>query len=201
MNTMTKTMIAGVVLLGAVNMEASAQTKYRVPLSSAYQGINNWFDHNGGINPNGYFLRYDGNTIPKYDGHKGTDFNHSSGGVWAGANGTVIFVKNDCVQGNTICEGGRGNNVRISHPDGRVSVYAHLSQGSIPVVVGQQVLCSALIGNIGNTGDSQGAHLHFSVWSDSTPTNPIDPFGGTYSNGGYSYWVNQNGGLPTGQCQ
>lgn len=52
-------------------------------------------------------------------------------------------------------------------------VFMHLRTGSIPVREGQAVHTGQRIGEVGNTGRSSGAHLHFEVWTG----------GGWYSGG------------------
>jgi murein DD-endopeptidase MepM/ murein hydrolase activator NlpD len=52
-------------------------------------------------------------------------------------------------------------------------VFMHLRRGSIPVRPGQHVRAGDLVGEVGNTGRSFGAHLHFEVW-----------VGGWYEKGG-----------------
>ena len=54
-----------------------------------------------------------------------------------------------------------GNVVRIDHGDGNTSLYAHLSR--IDVQRGQWVEQGQVIGAVGNTGNSFGAHLHFEI--------------------------------------
>lgn len=56
-------------------------------------------------------------------------------------------------------ETGYGNVVKIDHPGGFETVYAHLSK--IDVHVGQSVTVGQVIAKSGNTGWSTGAHLHF----------------------------------------
>jgi len=65
----------------------------------------------------------------------------------------------------------RGREVWIRHPDGRVSVYAHLSQVAPWIEVGTQVLRGDWIGNVGNSGTraeaegrKNGARLLFELW-------------------------------------
>lgn len=54
-----------------------------------------------------------------------------------------------------------GNVVRIDHGDGNTSLYAHLSR--IDVQQGQWVEQGQVVGAVGNTGNSFGAHLHFEI--------------------------------------
>ncbi len=77
--------------------------------------------------------------------------------VVAVASGTVQRVKYGW-------NGGYGNYITILHPNGVVTLYAHLSE--ISVASGQPVSAGKIIGNIGNTGHTIGAtgcHLHFEV--------------------------------------
>jgi murein DD-endopeptidase MepM/ murein hydrolase activator NlpD len=55
------------------------------------------------------------------------------------------------------------NYVIIEHSDGTMGNYYHLKQGGAAVQIGQKVLKGDLIGYSGNTGNSSGPHLHFSV--------------------------------------
>ena len=54
---------------------------------------------------------------------------------------------------------GYGNFVQVQHRDNQATAYAHLSR--IDVRKGQHVAQSDLIGKVGSTGASTGAHLHF----------------------------------------
>jgi hypothetical protein len=68
---------------------------------------------------------------------------------------------------------GYGNMVMIDHGNGWQSLYAHLS--SLAVVCGESVGQGAVIGAIGSTGNSSGAHLHFELMNTSAgKVNPWD---------------------------
>ncbi len=57
-------------------------------------------------------------------------------------------------------------------------VFMHLRAGSIPVREGQRVRGGARLGEVGNTGRSFGAHLHFEIWVGGgwfKGGHPIDP--------------------------
>lgn len=65
-----------------------------------------------------------------------------------------------------------GNKIEIRYWDGTVSWYGHLSR--IDVREGQTVMPGDVVGAVGNTGHSFGAHLHIEIH----PTggdNPVDP--------------------------
>jgi murein DD-endopeptidase MepM/ murein hydrolase activator NlpD len=65
--------------------------------------------------------------------------------------------------------------VLIAHPGGYVSEYAHLDDTFAlpPVKAGQVVKTGQVIGFIGLTGITTGAHLHFAVMKDGTPVDPL----------------------------
>jgi len=80
--------------------------------------------------------------------------------------------------------------VRVRHDGGYESIYAHLMQATVSV--GQPVKAGQLIGLADNTGNSFGAHLHFTVkkqgasqagetdfpWDIIDPTPYLEPFSG-----------------------
>jgi len=57
----------------------------------------------------------------------------------------------------------RSNYIRILHDDGTMAVYAHLEANSLRVREGTQVSRGQWIANSGNTGYSNGPHLHFVI--------------------------------------
>lgn len=56
-----------------------------------------------------------------------------------------------------------GNYVIIDHENGEFSFYAHMSENTIPVKVGDRVKQGQAIGKVGNTGNSTEPHLHFQL--------------------------------------
>ena len=68
--------------------------------------------------------------------------------------------------------GGYGNRVEISHGNGYVTLYGHLSK--VNVVVGQTVNRGDVIGLEGSTGRSTGPHLHFEVKLNGVHVNPAN---------------------------
>lgn len=65
-----------------------------------------------------------------------------------------------------------GNMVMISHKDGHITLYAHLSQ--VSVSLGDPVEKGAEIGRVGTTGNSTGPHLHLEVRTKGGNANPMD---------------------------
>ena len=93
--------------------------------------------------------------------HDGTDVAAPSGTkIRATARGTVTFAEYDQFYGNLI---------KIDHGGGLETWYAHLSK--ITSQVGDVVERSTVIGNVGSTGRSTGAHLHYEVHVDGAPVD------------------------------
>jgi murein DD-endopeptidase MepM/ murein hydrolase activator NlpD len=63
-----------------------------------------------------------------------------------------------------------GNVVKIEHGYGISTSYAHLSKAAVKD--GVQVRKGDVIGYVGDTGRSTGAHLHYSVFVNNVPVNP-----------------------------
>ena len=63
--------------------------------------------------------------------------------------------------------GGYGNMIRITHPNGTITVYGHMSK--IIAENGQHVNKGDIIGLVGSTGHSTGPHLHFEVIGGQNP--------------------------------
>ncbi|KOY15600.1 hypothetical protein AMS66_16030 [Paenibacillus xylanivorans] len=84
----------------------------------------------------------------------------------AAADGTVVEIKND-ISDNTPgvmnAEEPAGNFVVIDHGHGEYSITAHIKEGTISVKKGDKVKQGDLIGELGNSGNSSEAHLHFQV--------------------------------------
>jgi LysM repeat protein len=75
--------------------------------------------------------------------------------IYAAADGTVIIARSGG------WNGGYGSYVVISHPNGTQTLYAHMSR--VLTTVGSQVSQGDVIGHVGTTGESTGAHLHFEI--------------------------------------
>ncbi|MBU6214265.1 peptidoglycan DD-metalloendopeptidase family protein [Patescibacteria group bacterium] len=82
--------------------------------------------------------------------------------IHAAADGTVIIVRN-----NGGFNGGYGNYVVITHPNGTQTLYAHLRAAIVSP--GQEVSDSQIIGYVGMTGHTTGPHVHFEVRGAANP--------------------------------
>jgi murein DD-endopeptidase MepM/ murein hydrolase activator NlpD len=69
---------------------------------------------------------------------------------------------------------GYGYHVIIDHGNGFSTLYAHMSD--IYVSVGQAVSQGSVIGKLGSTGRSSGAHLHFEIMKNGAKLNPLGFF-------------------------
>jgi murein DD-endopeptidase MepM/ murein hydrolase activator NlpD len=94
--------------------------------------------------------------------HAGLDFRGPIGApIYAAAKGKVSYVGQ---------RSGYGNVVEISHGNGLVTRYAHMSHFASRV--GEEVAPGDVIGAIGSTGRSTGPHLHFEVRINGRAVNP-----------------------------
>ena len=98
--------------------------------------------------------------------HHGVDL----AGTWKAqlrppASGVVTFAGRD---------GGFGKVVRIEHAHGIETVYAHLS--SVQVSTGSFVTPQDVLGTMGNTGRSDGMHLHYEIRINGKSKDPEEFF-------------------------
>lgn len=94
--------------------------------------------------------------------HSGLDFRGPMGApIYSAAQGRVSFVGT---------KSGYGKTVEITHGNGVMTRYAHMSRFNARV--GQEVTPGQVIGAIGSTGRSTGPHLHFEVRINDRAVNP-----------------------------
>lgn len=99
--------------------------------------------------------------------HKGLDLAAPEGTpYYAADSGTVLYATN-----GGGWNGGAGNWIVISHGNGITTTYMHSSVTFVSP--GDYVTRGQNIGNVGNTGNSFGAHLHFQVEVDGVAVNPL----------------------------
>lgn len=121
----------------------------------------------GGAVGGGFVWPADSNFLSGNDywsGHLGIDIAAGEGApVYAASSGVVTMAAGGYNYGY-------GNVVQIDHGNGYSTVYAHLSTYFVSVC--QSVSAGAQIATSGNTGNSQGAHLHFEVRQGGGFINP-----------------------------
>lgn len=102
--------------------------------------------------------------------HHGVDISGSaiSGKPIIAADGGVVIEANATSEWGA----GWGYYVLIDHGNGYRTRYAHCS--SVNVSVGQKVAQGQLIGLVGNTGNSYGAHCHFEILVNGSSQNPLN---------------------------
>ena len=93
--------------------------------------------------------------------HGGVDFGGADGEVICAANGKVVFSGELEI---------RGNATIIDHGWGIYTAYYHQSETFVQA--GDIVQEGQIIGRIGNTGRSTGAHLHWEVWAGGVLVEP-----------------------------
>lgn len=97
--------------------------------------------------------------------HQGIDLAANEGTpIYAADNGTIIYSRFN--------DGGYGYLIEIDHSNGYVTYYAHCSK--LVANEGDVVAKGDLIGYVGNTGRSTGAHLHFEVRKNGAPCDPME---------------------------
>ena len=87
--------------------------------------------------------------------------------------GTPVHAAADGIVVGAAPNGRYGNWIRIDHGGKLATVYGHLSAFAPGIEAGTTVARGELIGFVGSTGRSTGAHLHFETQIDGKPVNPI----------------------------
>ncbi len=97
--------------------------------------------------------------------HTGVDY--------AAPAGTPVMSIGDGVVVEKGYKGGGGNTVKVRHNSVYTTAYLHLSRYAKNLQVGSHVSQGEIIGYVGSTGTSTGAHLDFRVWKNGSPINPL----------------------------
>lgn len=110
---------------------------------------------------------FGGRRDPVYGGHE----NHKGQDI-AAKKGTPVYAPGDGVVEVAQCNfNGYGNEIVIDHGFGYKTRYGHLN--TMDVNVGMKVLRGEMIGTVGSTGKSTGAHLHYEVIYKGDYVNPM----------------------------
>lgn len=99
------------------------------------------------------------------DTHKAIDY--------AAPAGTPIVASADGVVAYADWKGGYGIDVEINHEGSYRTLYAHLSRIAKGIKNGVEVKQGQVIGYVGSTGISTGPHLHFAMYRNGSPLNPL----------------------------
>lgn len=182
--------------------------------------VDSWFDHDTpDYRKNDTVLLWDGRLRTAdpyndllgcferrcYDGHDGIDFPYrdpipATPGIYEplliypAAEGRVLATHRACAGGAPKCNGGYGNEVILAHDNGYFTRYSHLDRIDVPDEP-VSVTRATVLGTMGSTGNSFGAHLHFAVhldngngqWDGGAVDRPTDPFG--WSGSGLDPWT------------
>ncbi len=97
--------------------------------------------------------------------HYGVDYAAPYGTpIKAAGDGHIAFLGN---------KNGYGHTIYIKHADHYETVYAHMEHFAHNIRAGSFVHQGEVIGYVGNSGLSTGAHLHFEIRYDNIPRNPL----------------------------
>ncbi|MDO9208100.1 MAG: peptidoglycan DD-metalloendopeptidase family protein [Sulfuricurvum sp.] len=103
--------------------------------------------------------------LHRYRAHLGIDYGARSGTpILATGDGRVSFVGTSR---------GYGKTTKIRHSNGLISLYAHQKSFKSGLSNGSNVKQGDVIGYVGSSGLSSGPHLHFGMYSGSTPIDPM----------------------------
>jgi len=105
------------------------------------------------------------------DGTQNTDWVGFGEPIHAVADGTVVLTRDGLPDippmtknpGLRTPEDYAGNNVIVAIGHGRYAVFDHLVRGSVRVRRGQRVRAGQVVGKLGNSGNTDGPHLHFGI--------------------------------------
>lgn len=126
--------------------------------------------------------------LKNFVNHDGLDLMAPLGtDVLATADGVVTLVQKT--------QKGSGNRVEITHGDGYVTAYSHLSD--ILVTRGKSVKQGSVIGRVGSSGMSFATHLHYSIYKDGQAVDPLNYFFADLNPDDYRSMINMS--INTGQ--
>ena len=117
------------------------------------------------------WLQLDDGAFSSGDGSKNEDWFGYGADLFAVAAGTVVYVRdgmpeqapNAAPAAPVVPEDYAGNQIILEIAPGVYALYGHLQTGSVAVKVGDRVAAGQTIARLGNSGNSNGPHLHFSI--------------------------------------
>jgi len=92
---------------------------------------------------------------------------------WGSSTGTPVFAAGNGIIEKSGWEGGYGKYIRIRHANGYETAYGHLSAFARGMETGKKVRQGQMIGYVGSTGLSTGAHLHYEILINGRFVDPM----------------------------
>jgi murein DD-endopeptidase MepM/ murein hydrolase activator NlpD len=92
---------------------------------------------------------------------------------WAAPNGTPIYASGNGAVEKVGWESGYGKYVRLHHANGYQTAYGHMSAFARGLQSGARVHQGQIIGYVGSTGLSTGAHLHYEIMVNGRFVDPM----------------------------
>lgn len=92
---------------------------------------------------------------------------------WAAPHGTPIYAAGNGEVDRVGWEGGYGKYVRIRHTNGYETAYGHMTAYAKGIAEGAKVRQGQVIGFVGSTGLSTGAHLHYEIMVNGRFVDPM----------------------------
>lgn len=119
-------------------------------------------------------LNFQGKELPQpylyYSSHDGIDFGLPLN--------TPILAAESGVASYFYQDKGLGNAILISHPNGYITIYGHMSSEDLITKTQINVIKGQKIGKVGMSGNTNGPHLHFTTYNGpKVLNNKVDPFG------------------------
>ncbi|MGE3246785.1 MAG: M23 family metallopeptidase, partial [Beijerinckiaceae bacterium] len=164
------------ILYASITSRGETRRYYRAPAADGSGG--GFFDENGrssqkflirkpvaeGVQRSGFGWRF--HPILRYRRmHTGVDWAAKTGTpIVAAGNGTVIKARR---------ESGYGNRIEVQHANGYVTTYNHMVGFARGMREGVRVRQGQIIGYVGSTGLSTGAHLHYEVIVNGSYVDPL----------------------------
>jgi hypothetical protein len=115
-------------------------------------------------------------SLAQGDATKNESFGYYGDEIYSVAPGKVVATQDDqptelpgaLPAGQTVQTAG-GNYVVVDIGKGRYAFYAHMQPGSLKVKLGDAVKTGQVLGLLGNTGNTDSAHLHFHIMDGPSP--------------------------------
>ncbi len=92
---------------------------------------------------------------------------------WAAPHGTAIYSAGNGEVEKVGWEGGYGKYIRIRHTNGYETAYGHMTAYARGIEPGAKVRQGQVIGFVGSTGLSTGAHLHYEIMVNGRFVDPM----------------------------